>query len=122
LSAEDFAMLGQGSGDRIQETVLVSSAKTARADAVDVWSFEAQLHRMWSRVFQGGSVQIVKIGPKAKLIEERGFRITKYQYYRQAHLGALRASHKAIGADITVVRVESYNATRDELVVRVAWH
>jgi hypothetical protein len=122
LSAEDFEKLGQSVGDRLQSTVLVSSAKKERAEGVDAWKFEAQLHRMWPRIFQGGSIQVVKVGPKAKLLEERAFRLTKYHYYRQAHLAALGASHTAIGVDLATLKVESYDATRDELVVRVAWH
>jgi hypothetical protein len=56
-----------------------------------------------------------------KLLEERGFQLTQYQYYRQGHLAAIRASHAALGAHITLLKVDSYNETRDELVVRVAW-
>jgi hypothetical protein len=122
LSADELDALGQGVGDRVQETVLVSSAKKERAEGVDLWKFEAQLHRMWPRVFQGGSVQVVKLGPRLKLIEERGFRLTQYQYFRQAHLAAIRASHSALGASIALLKVDSYNAARDEVVVRVAWH
>lgn len=121
LSAEDFAALGQGVGDRVQDTVLVSSAKKVPVEGVDLWKVEAQLHRMWPRVFQGGSVQVVKLGPKLKLLEQRGFRLTQFQYYRQAHLAAIRASHIALGAHITTLKVDSYNAARDEVVVRVAW-
>jgi hypothetical protein len=122
LSPEQFSELGAGVGDRVQDTVLVSSAKKERPDNTDPWQFEGQLHRMWPRVFQGGSVQVVKLNAKCKLLEERGFVLTRYHYYRQAHLAALRAAHTALGTSVSLLKVDSYDALRDELVVRIAWH
>lgn len=121
LTPEQFATMGSAVGERVQDTLLVSSAKRAREADFDPWSAEGQLQRMWPRVFQGGSVQVVKVGPKAKLMEERGFRLNKYQYYRQSHLAAVRATHQSLGTRNVQTKVESYSAARDELVVRVSW-
>jgi hypothetical protein len=81
--------------------------------------FSAQ--RMWPRLFQGGSVQVVKVGPQALLYEERGFKLNCFHYYRQGHVAAVRAAHEAIGAKIVDLRVLSYNEAIDELVLRIEW-
>ncbi|HEX4353791.1 MAG TPA: hypothetical protein VHZ95_12770 [Polyangiales bacterium] len=120
LSEADFAKLGARVGDRVHSTVLVTTKKKPAED-FDLWKVEGPLHRMWGRVFQGGSIQVVKLGPKLKLVETRGMRLNRYHYYRQGHLAALRATHIALGVDVTVMRVESYDDVIDEMVVRVAW-
>ncbi|HEY2733204.1 MAG TPA: hypothetical protein VGI70_04430 [Polyangiales bacterium] len=121
LSAEDFALLGARVGDRVQGAVLVTSAKKKRDEDFDLWNVEAQLHRMWARLFQGGSLQVVKLGPKMKLLQARGIRLNRYHYYRQGHLAALRATHSAIGVELTTLQIASYDEANDELTVRLGW-
>jgi hypothetical protein len=121
LSSDEFAAIGKKVGDRVQDTVLVSSAKKVRGATFDLWTAVPSLHRMWPRLFQGGSVQVVKVGPRAKLVEQTGFRLNRYNYYRQGQLGALRATYSALGARVTTASIESYSAARDELLLRVEW-
>ena len=121
LSREEFEAMGERVGDRVQETVLVSSAKKEHAEPYDLWLALPSLHRMWPRLFQGGSVQITKIGTKEKLLEERGFVLTRYHYHRQGHLAALRSTYGALGVHLTTTKIVSYDAGHDEMVIRVAW-
>jgi hypothetical protein len=121
LSADEFAAMGDRVGDRVQETMLVSPAKRVRQSDFDLWLAVPALHRMWRRLFQGGSVQVVKVGPKDQLLEEWGFGLTRYHYYRQGHLAVLRATRSAVGATRTTAAVVSYSAPLDELVVRIGW-
>jgi hypothetical protein len=121
LGREDFEAMGEGVGERVQETMLVSPANKAREADFDLWQGLAALQRVWPRVFKGGSVQIVKVGPKEMLLEEVGFALNQYHYYRQSHLSALRTTYSALGTRITHTKVVSYNAVTDEMVVRVAW-
>jgi hypothetical protein len=121
LSREQFAEMGNAVGERVHETVLVSSAKKARDVNYDPWSAEGPLQRMWPRLFQGGSVQTVRVGPKAKLMEERGFRLNAFHYYRQGHLAAVAATHRSLGTCDVETKVVSYSPARDELIIRVSW-
>jgi hypothetical protein len=121
LGREDFEAMGEGVGDRVQDTMLISPAKKAREADFDLWQGVHALQRVWPRVFKGGSVQVVKVGPRAMLVEELGFVLNRYQYYRQAHLAALRTTYGALGTRVTLVRVVSYHAGTDEMVVHVAW-
>ena len=120
LTQEELAKLGSGVGARVQETTLVSSAKRSRPADFDLWSLGDALHRMWARNNRGGSVQVVKVGPCEKLLEMRGFSLTRHRYYRYATLAVIAACHEAV-APISSVKIESYSPKSNELVVRVSW-
>jgi hypothetical protein len=121
LSREELTEMGKRVGDRVQDTVLVSLAKKVREGNFDLWSAMLPLNRMWPRVFQGGSVQTVKAGPKEMVLEEWGFVLNRYPYYRHGHIAALDATYTVLGARLTGTKVVSYSAVRDELVVRIGW-
>jgi hypothetical protein len=121
LRREEFDAMGAGVGDRVQDTLLVSPAKKAREADFDLWQAIHALHRVWPRVFQGGSVQVVKVGPKEMLVEEQGFVVSRYHYYRLSHVAALCAMYAALGTRVTLAKVASYDPASDELVVRVGW-
>jgi hypothetical protein len=104
----------------VQNAVLVSLAKKVREANFDLWQAVGPLHRMWPRVFQGGSVQVWKIGPKAQLLEERGYSLNRYEYYRRGHIAALSATYAALGSTSTV-RIAGYNKAKDQMAVSVSW-
>jgi hypothetical protein len=120
LTVEQLSTMGGRVGERVQAALLVSFAKKVRQLDFDLWSEIGPLHRMWGRVFDGGSVQICKLGPTDELVEERGFSLFRYAYYREAHLAVLRASHAALGVDATVT-IASYNPRNDDLTARITW-
>jgi hypothetical protein len=120
LTPEQFALMGQGVGTRVKDAVLISLAKKVREANYDLWLSVGPLNRMWPRLFQGGSVQVSKVGPKAQLIEQKGYVLNRYHYYRQSHISAVRATYDALGATSTV-KLLSYSAARDEMVVHVSW-
>lgn len=121
LSAEQIDALAQMVGDRIQNTALVSSAKRTRDEAFDVWSAVGSLHRMWSRLYRGGSVQIVKLGPCDQLIARRGYPMNRFRYYRLAQLGVFAAAYAALGTTLTRREVAEVNLVDDEVVFHVGW-
>jgi hypothetical protein len=86
-----------------------------------MWQAIPALQRVWPRVFQGGSVQTVKVGSREVELEERGFALNRFHYYRQSHVAALRETYGAFGCRITLSKVMSYDPADDEMVVRVAW-
>jgi hypothetical protein len=121
LSERDRQASAAVVGDRLQETTLISSAKKARVESFDVWSAQGQLNRMWRRLHQGGSMQIVKVGPKAKLIEQRDIPLNRIAYYREAQVTAITVAHTALGARLSSVKLESTSPHRDETVYFVSW-
>lgn len=120
LGPEQFDAIGKSAGDRVQAAVHVSSAKKARDAEYDLWLAVGSLHRMWPRMFQGGSVQVSKLGPKDQLVEEKGHTLNRYRYYRHAHLAAVTATYEALGGRVKV-SIASYDPATDEMNVRISW-
>jgi hypothetical protein len=121
LTQEEHAKLGQRIGSRLQETALVSGAKKSRDADFDVWTEAGPLHRMWARLYQGGSCQVVKLGPKDQLVELRAFSLSRYRYYRNAQLAGIGAAYEALGVRFDALKIASYHPARDELSFRLTW-
>lgn len=121
LSADELSRIGWWVGDSVQATMLVSTAKKTRAADFEVWSAVGQLHRMWARLYQGGSVQVVKLGPKKKLLEIKGFTLNRHRYFRHAQLAALAATYAAVGNQVDSVKIVHYHGATDELQIGISW-
>lgn len=121
LSSDELQHLGQRVGHKLQSTALVTSAKKVRDDDYDIWNAAGSMHRMWARMYQGGSVQVSKLGPKEKLLELRGFPLLCYRHYRHATLAVLTAAHAALGNQLLSVRIVGYREGRDEVQIRMNW-
>jgi len=121
LTQEEHMKLGQRIGSRLQETALVSGAKRNRDADFDVWTESGALHRMFARLYQGGSCQIVKLGPKDQLVEMRSFSLSRYRYYRHAQLAGMGAAYEALGVRFETLKIASYNPAREEVTFRLTW-
>jgi hypothetical protein len=121
LDDDELAALGRGVGSRLSGTSLVALAKTAREPDFDCWSLVGPLYRMWARLFVGGSVQVVKLGPTHKLIGQRGYSLNRFRYYRHAQLSVFLAVHEAVGIQLTALKVAHYSPSRDEASFRLSW-
>ena len=120
LTPEESNRVGGGVGARLQQTSLVSPAKRMRDADFDLWQGMGQLHRIWSRLYQGGSTQVVRLGPREMLVECRKYRVDRFEYFRRAQMAAFRAVFDAMGSSSTV-RLLSYSSAREETVYRVTW-
>jgi hypothetical protein len=120
LSAEESSRVGSGVGARLQQTSLISTAKRTRSTDFDLWQGMPQLQRIWSRLYQGGSTQVVKLGPREMLLECRKYRLDRFQYFRRGQVAAFQAVFESMGTD-SMVRIMSYSAQREETVYRVSW-
>jgi hypothetical protein len=121
LSAKQVMDLAHGSSDQLSKTTLSSTVKRPYDPTVDVWTVMGALHRQWARLFQGGSIQVMKLGPRDMLFEQRAFVLPRYRYYQQAQLSAVKVGFEAVGARIATLKIVSYSADRDELLVHAGW-
>ena len=121
LSVEAINGLGTDVGDRMQLTSLAASARSTDERNDAIWEHVGALHRMWARHYQGGSVRVVKLGPHDMQLEQRGFVLNQFRYYRCAQLAAIGVSFEAVGAHVTTLRILDYSAPRDELVMNIGW-
>lgn len=120
LTTEESNLVGSGVGARLQQTSLVSPAKRTREADFDLWQGMANLHRIWSRLYQGGSAQVVKVGAREMLLECRKYRLDRFDYFRRAQMAAFRAMFDSMGASSSV-KLVSYSAAREESIYRVTW-
>lgn len=120
LDDEELRRVGEAVGIRVRQTSIIVPDRSPTTP-VDVWPISHQLHRVWKRIYQGGSVQTVKLGPTEELIEFRGFTLNRHHYYRFANLAAISAALEAIGVRIETAKIIRYDAATHEVVIRLVW-
>jgi hypothetical protein len=77
---------------------------------------------MFPRLYQGGSMQISKLGPKEMSIEQRGLSLNRLRHFREAQVAALAATFDAVAVQTySCLKVERFNPANDETLFRVAW-
>jgi hypothetical protein len=122
LTAEELEKLGQGAGERLETSSLSLAAKARDADSeFDLWKAVPALHRMWGRLYVGGSVQVAKLGPKAMLLELQGFTLGRHRYYRLGTLAAIAGLYESAGAIVGSSRVVSVGDSGNDLVYQLSW-
>lgn len=113
--------IGEAVGDKIQGTFMSTLVKTVRGAGVTPWVLLERFDRLWGRLFQGGSVQLVKVGPKDLTIELRGAQLTRFEYFRTAFIGVVRAGFKLVGVRAAYVKHGTWQASSDRFVMNAAW-
>lgn len=120
LSTEELDRIRQTAGQRIRESALVVSGKNAGM-AIDVWAGASQPHRVWKRLYQGGSVQFAKIAPTERPHRLPRVVLNKFRYFRCANLAGIKGVHEAIGIRVESARIVRYEPTTLELTVHLVW-
>lgn len=118
--SEQIAM-GEAVGNRIQGSFMATLMKSARAAGFDPLVLLGQFDRLFARLFQGGSVQVVQTGPKDLDIEIRGVPLTRQAYFRVAFTGVVRAGFVFAGVKAAYVKQESYSAPLESFSMHASW-
>lgn len=121
LDAAELIAIGEAVGDRIQGTFMTTLVHTARAAGVTPWVLFKRFDRMWGRIFQGGSVQIRKVGPKDIAIEVRAAQLSQFAYFRTAFTGVVRAGFKVVGVRASYVKQTPWDSRLDRFAMHAAW-
>lgn len=121
LTQDEIANLGQRIGKKLHETTLIHSAKRNPGADFELWEATGALYRVWARTYEGGSCQVVRIGPKDKLVELRGFSLSRHRYYRIAQLYGIGSAYQSFGIRLESLKIVNYNPTADELTFRFIW-
>jgi hypothetical protein len=121
LSPEQRIAIGESVGDRIQGTFMRTLVQTARSAGVTPWLLFKRFDRMWERLFQGGSVEVVQVGPKDLTVEVRGAQVSQFGYFRTAFTGVVRAGFKFVGVRAAYVNESPWDGANDRYVMRAAW-
>lgn len=121
LSEPELLAIGESVGDRMQGPYMETLTRTARNLGVTPWVLLKRFDSLWGRLLQGGSFELVRVGPKDLTIEICNARLSASSYFRAAFCGVVRAGYKYVGARAAYVRVASWEPRADRLVMSAAW-
>jgi hypothetical protein len=121
LDDAERVAIGEAVGDKIQGTFMQTIVKSARAAGVTPWILLGRFDRFWGRLVQGGSVQLTKVGPKDLTIDMLAARLPRYDYFRTAFVGVVRAGFKFVGVRTAYVKQGAWQPERDRFVIQAAW-
>ncbi len=120
LSPGEQAAIGESVGRRVQGTMISSFMRAAREAGVTPMFYLSRFDRLYQRLFQGGSTQVTRTGPKDVEVELWGARLPRFQYFRMAFTGLCRASLNFFGSR-GFARQVSFLPEVDRLVISIAW-
>jgi hypothetical protein len=118
-AGEQFA-IGQEVGDRVQGTLLGLVVRTAKTAGLSPWAGLTNCTRLYTRLFQGGSVRLVKLGPKEARLELVNNPLAASPHYRNGFRGVAVAGaelfcQKAYGTELPRM------TTPTTFAMRVSW-
>jgi hypothetical protein len=87
LRAQEQFAIGMEVGKRVQGTMLGLVVRTAKEAGLTPWMGLSQSARLYERLFQGGSVKLVKLGPKEARLEVVNNRLFSLAYFRNGIRG-----------------------------------
>ncbi len=90
LSVAEQVAMGGSVGDAVNGTFLRTVFHIARTAGVTPWVALKQYTKLWERVFDGGDVEVDRLGPKEALVQMYGLPLFSIPYIRVA----LRGMHQ----------------------------
>jgi hypothetical protein len=119
LTLDELNALGTAVGAQVSDVALVSRAKKVQDRILATSTVLSQLHRMWPRVYQGGSVQVLLVASKDLLIEQRGLVLNRIRYFRMTQMKTITVAHESAGLLLDSVKIDRYSPVRDEILYRL---
>jgi hypothetical protein len=121
LSEAQLIALGEHVGDRMQGAFMETLTRAGRSMGLTPWVLLKRFDVLWGRLFQGGSIELTKVGPKELTIEIRLAGVLHSSYFRQAFCGVVKAGYKYVGARAVYVRIVRWESGSERFVMRAAW-
>lgn len=90
LPSREMVDIGLDVCRRVHDTILSTAVKLARGAGATPWTIYAQFQRLWDRIWIGGDVGVVKLGPKEARIEVIGWTCARSTYCRTAIRGVFQ--------------------------------
>lgn len=120
LTADEAFAIGAGSGRRIQQSVLSTLVRLAAGAGANPWTVFQNYERLWSRIFDGGTFHIDRLGPKEVRVDYASLPPCRYAYFRNAFRGANDAGLRLFSR-VLYVRELTACASDDGMALRVSW-
>jgi len=120
FSVAEAVQIGTDVGGRIQGTFLGTMVRAAKGVGVTPWVALGNSRKLYDRLFQGGDIGVVKIGPKEARVEIVGQPLCPNVYWRAGFRGVYQA---ALGLFCTKAYVTDVPRalTATSMAMRAAW-
>ncbi len=120
LSSTEAFEIGQGSGKRIQQSVLHTLVRLAAGAGTTPWTVFENYGRLWRRILDGGQVVVLKCGPKEARIDCHGLPPARFAYFRNAFRGTNHVGLSLFARSL-FIRELPQPAGDGSLSYRVSW-
>jgi hypothetical protein len=120
LPAAEQLEIGREVGDRIQGTFLASMVRAAKGVGVTPWSAVAYSGKLYARLFDGGGIAVVKVGPKEARVEIARNVLTGNSYFRSGLRGLYQVAIELFCAKAYVVDAARVSAD-DSCTMKISW-
>jgi hypothetical protein len=119
LAQQEIEALGGMAGERMRNTFLGNILRMGNQIGITPFTPVPHVARAWPRGFQGGSLQVAKLGPKDCEFEVRGLSLGRIPYFREAYVGLLREAVRLFGARKSYAKVTRHLS--DNFAIMVSW-
>jgi hypothetical protein len=89
LPASERLAIGRAVTKHLNQTLLSTAVRLASQSGATLWTPLSHFYRLWNRMFVGGGVTVVKLGPKEARIEMLGCTLAHIPYFRSGLQGVL---------------------------------
>jgi hypothetical protein len=120
FSIQEQTAIGMEVGDRVQGTMLGLLVRTAKQAGLTPWTGLSQCNKLYDRLFRGGSVKLIKLGPKEARLEVVNNRLFALAYFRNAFRGLVCAGAQLFCEKAYVHELPKLTGTTS-LGMRVSW-
>jgi hypothetical protein len=113
--------IGEAVGDRVQGVFISPFTQAAKVAKISPWVALKYFDKIWVKIFQGGSIELIKVGPKDLLIDIREAQLPRYEYFRIGFCGVVKAAFKLGGTKTVQVTTDKWSISGDRLSIRASW-
>jgi hypothetical protein len=122
LSPAEQLNNGREVATRVQNSMLGTLVRAAKAVGVTPWSGLEQFQRLWDRLLLGGAGAVYRLGPKEARVEAHGNPLVEGVYFRNAWRGMFAASGELFCQKLYVTEISGPKpGATVPFVLRIAW-
>jgi hypothetical protein len=104
----------------VQGTILGLLVRTAKSAGTTPWAGLTHCTQFYERLFMGGSVQLVKLGPKEARLDTVNNPLFAFPYFRNAYRGIVCSGTELFCEKAYAVELPKYTSDT-ALGLRVSW-
>jgi hypothetical protein len=118
-ASEDVLAIGRAVGDRFQSSYVATLIRGLKASGiVDPLRVLTRAPSVSERIFRGGGVRVVRVGPKDADVEFTGVPLCEMRYFRWGFAGVIQGGLMLVAKTVYVTPVQT---SPTSMKVKVSW-